>query len=277
MAPFTTVIVPTYNRRDLLSHAIASVRAQTLDDWELIVVDDGSNDGTTEWLLSVDEPRMRVIRRQHTGCIAAVRNEALDAAHGSWTAFLDSDDRWHPTKLAAQRECLAQNADASWCHGRYTLVNADGIAVPEAAGIWRPFAGWIVDRLLTTEAAVVIPTLLVRTDLARTLRFDERLPLAEDYDFVLRLAAGARGCVVDDVIATVTVHRTRTTSLAGPFTGHLGKAMAYRKAAHSLTDATLRSVARRQMRSHLQVIARRSIRHRAPREFFRAIRALRQL
>jgi glycosyltransferase involved in cell wall biosynthesis len=275
MAPLVSVVMPTFNRMTWLPEALRSVQAQTAADWELLLVDDGSTDETEQWARRLDDSRVRYSRRLHTGSIAAARNAGLQDARGEWTAFLDSDDRWKPRKLAAQLERLAGAGEAAWCYAKYQTIDPQGEPVPQPSGsAWRPFEGMFVDRLLTTEASVVIPTLIVRTALARGLMFDERLPLAEDYDFVVRLASGQPGSVVDEVLADVRLHPARTTTLAGPFDGYLGKIMAYRKAGSAIPDPALRRIARRQLRSHTAEYIRRAIRHRRPGELSRLAGAL---
>jgi glycosyltransferase involved in cell wall biosynthesis len=92
-----SVIVPTYNRADTIKRAIASVQAQTFQDWELIVVDDGSTDGTASVIAGLD-PRMVVIRQENQG-ISGARNTGLARSTGRYIAFLDSDDEWLPHHL----------------------------------------------------------------------------------------------------------------------------------------------------------------------------------
>ena len=270
-----SIVVPTFNRMAWLPQAIESVQAQTLPDWELLLVDDGSTDETARWVRRLTEPRLRYLHRAHTASIAATRNAGVREAQGEWIAFLDSDDRWRPDKLARQLARLREVPGARWCYGKYQMIDAGGHPIPQPSGSpWHPFEGMFVDRLLTTEAAVLNQTLVVEAALARDLPFDERLPLAEDYDFVLRLAATTPGCVVDDVLAEITIHPARTTALAGPFDGYLGKVLAYRKASRTMPEPVLRQIARRQLRSHTAEFLRRAIRHGAVGQIARVAVAL---
>ena len=275
MPPRVSVIVPTFNRREYLPDAIESVRAQTMTDWELILVDDGSSDGTEEWARALGESRLRFVRRDHTGSIGRTRNAGIDEARGEWIAFLDSDDRWRPHKLARQLARLQEANHARWCYSGYQMMTTEGVFVPQPSGSpWRPFEGWIADRILTTEASVLTQTLLVPTNLASVLRFDERMPLAEDYDFVLRLSTAAPGCVIDENLADIRMHPGRTTSRAGLYDGSLGKVIAYRKASRTMPDPRLRRIARRQLYSHLGTFLRRAIRHGAIGQMARVAAAL---
>src|SRR6185436_16669245 len=99
MAPRVSVILPTFNRLEWLPASVGSICEQTFTDWELVLVDDGSTDGTDAWARALRDARVKFIYQPHTGCIAAARNRGLSESSGAWIAFLDSDDRWWPTKL----------------------------------------------------------------------------------------------------------------------------------------------------------------------------------
>jgi len=107
--PLITVLIPTYNRRSLVQEAIASVIAQTYTSWELIVVDDGSNDGTVEAIRNIGDPRIDVVTLTHTGHIGNVFNAGAKKGKGEWLAFLGSDDIWMPRNLETQLEVLKKD------------------------------------------------------------------------------------------------------------------------------------------------------------------------
>ncbi len=107
-----SVIIPTYNRAALVAEAVASVLAQTWRDFEVLVVDDGSTDGTIE-ALAPYASRLRLLRRESRGGVSAARNTGIKAARGEWLAFLDSDDLWLPEKLSRQMAYLAAHPDLS--------------------------------------------------------------------------------------------------------------------------------------------------------------------
>lgn len=100
-APTVSVIIPTYNRRNLVELALVSVVQQTYQDYEIIVVDDGSTDGTASWV-GLHYPQVRLIQRQENQGVAAARNIGVCEARGRFIAFLDSDDQWLPTYLERQ-------------------------------------------------------------------------------------------------------------------------------------------------------------------------------
>src|ERR1051325_6471809 len=105
--PVVSIVIPTYNRLDYLVEAIESVRSQTVGDWELVVVDDGSTDGSVARIEAMGDPRIIVVTRAHTGNRAALRNAGVARSRADWIAFLDSDDLWAPDKLATQLRAVA--------------------------------------------------------------------------------------------------------------------------------------------------------------------------
>ena len=130
MKPIVSVIIPTYNRAALVQRAIESVLAQTHDGVEVIVVDDGSSDGSAERLRLRygDDARVTCIVTDHRGA-AAARNQGLAAVSGTHVAFLDSDDEWYPWKLQFQLECLDSAPAAGMIWSDMAAADADGALV----------------------------------------------------------------------------------------------------------------------------------------------------
>ena len=123
--PFFSVIIPTYNRNHTLKRAVKSVLKQTHKDFELIIVDDGSNDETSDYLseLKVKFPtkKLIVISQDNKG-VSAARNEGIKNSSGEWIAFLDSDDEWSKRKLEIQKKYIEKNPRIKWCHGNERWV-----------------------------------------------------------------------------------------------------------------------------------------------------------
>lgn len=117
MPPFFSVIMPAYQRRGTLPRAIASVTAQEDADWEAIVVDDGSTDGTREWLEEQEDPRIKPVILERNLGVNAARNRGVEAATGKWMVLLDSDDELTPDALESMRQA-ASGTDARWLLGR---------------------------------------------------------------------------------------------------------------------------------------------------------------
>jgi glycosyltransferase involved in cell wall biosynthesis len=180
-----SVIIPTYNRAAWVMEAAASVLAQTYRDFELLVVDDGSTDGTLVALATFGG-EIKVRRREERRGVSAARNLGARAAAGEWLAFLDSDDLWLPDKLARQVEYLKANPDLVICQtGETWIRNGVRVNPPEAC---RKMEGDIflpsLSRCLVSPSAVMLHRRLFE----EMGGFDEELPAAEDYDLWLRIA-----------------------------------------------------------------------------------------
>ena len=109
--PLISIVIPTYNRADLIPKAIQSVLDQTYQNWELIIVDNYSDDGTKEVIDSFRDSRISMLLIPRTGSVAASRNLGVLHSKGEWIAFLDSDDWWFPAKLSSVCEVIQKNPD----------------------------------------------------------------------------------------------------------------------------------------------------------------------
>lgn len=120
-----SVVIPLYNKASTILDAVASVRAQTWTDWELVVVDDGSTDGGAALVEALGDARIRCLRQTNAG-VAAARNAGLEAAHGEWVALLDADDHWRPTHLARLQQLRERFPGVVLCGGACSYIGAQG-------------------------------------------------------------------------------------------------------------------------------------------------------
>ena len=219
--PLVTVVIPTWNRLPLLRRAVASVAAQTYPAWELVVVDDGSTDGTADWVRSLGDARVRVVEVPHCAHVGRLRNAGVRAGSGALAAFLDSDDEWLPGKLEAQVAAM-RAAGARWCYGRYELMDAEGRPVARRAGEFLARSGPIARDLLMDRADVCVVTLLVERTLfeeAGGFSEDPRVRRREDWELHVRLAMRADALALDQALTRVRDHEDRTTAaMPDPFT-----------------------------------------------------------
>ena len=181
-----SVVIPTFNRKKLLIEAVQSVCTQSFQDWELIVVDDGSTDGTEEELKPLLSSEIQYIRQAHQG-VSGARNRGIQAARHDWIAFLDSDDYWRRDKLHLQLEALDANPE-------YRAIHTDEIWIRSGVRVnpgkrHRKHSGWIFHRCL--RLCLISPSsfLIHRSLLNEHGVFDETLPVCEDYDLWLRITA----------------------------------------------------------------------------------------
>jgi glycosyltransferase involved in cell wall biosynthesis len=183
-APRVSVIIPTYNRAGIIAEAVDSVLAQDYKDFELIVVDDGSTDNTSEVMARYGDD-VRVLFQENKG-VSAARNRGITEASGKLIAFLDSDDLWLPQKLSTQVEFFSQRPDALICQTEEVWLR-NGIRINPKHRHKKP-SGMIFEPSL--KLCLVSPSaVMIRRDLLdRTGGFDETLPACEDYDLWLRIS-----------------------------------------------------------------------------------------
>jgi glycosyltransferase involved in cell wall biosynthesis len=188
VTPAVSVVIPTRDRRATLGRALASVAAQGFRDFEVIVVDDGSRDDTTDWLRA-HHPAATVLALPTARGAAGARNAGLARARAPIVAFLDDDDVWEPSYLATQVAALAAHPDVVLCSTGHVEIDRHG-------RVFRPDAPPLFDdadpavRLL---AECPIHTLSVvacrRTAFERVGPFDESLAIVHDLDWYVRCAA----------------------------------------------------------------------------------------
>lgn len=130
-----TVVIPLYNKAETIGRAIASVQRQTVADWELIVVDDGSSDGGSAVVETLEDQRIRVIR-QANGGVSRARNRGVSEARSEWVAFLDADDEWKPEFLATCLQLLEQYPQADVIGTAYELCDANEQTHPIVLRHW---------------------------------------------------------------------------------------------------------------------------------------------
>lgn len=195
MKPQVSVITPCLNGSAYLAQAIESVRAQTLTDWELLVVDDGSSDGSQRMAAEYaagDERIVPLVTSGHCGA-AAARNLGLRAARGRFVAFLDCDDWWHPAKLGTQVDAM-RAAHAAFCAGPYTVCDAQGHPI-RTQRVHPPLTP---ARCLAKQAVIGCLTVVVDTEALGAIQFSTRLRKVEDFALWIQLL---RRCERDGLAA----------------------------------------------------------------------------
>lgn len=202
--PRVSVVLPTRNRLGTLPRAIDSVFRQDVADLELIVVDDGSTDGTAAWLDKQACARLRFVRHENGRGAAAARNTGVRAARAELVAFQDSDDEWLPGRLQRQLALLDKGgAEVGWVGGAQILEGPQG-RILVCAGA--------EPELLLLECFATPVWLVRRNFLERAGLFDEAMPVFEDADLVFRLA---RVCRLAAVAEPVVIRHVSADSLYG--------------------------------------------------------------
>jgi len=180
-----SVIVPTYNRKNFLKKAIDSVKNQTKPPAEIIIIDDGSNDGTDQ-MVARDYPELKYFWQGNSG-ISSARNLGIKNSSGDWIAFLDSDDEWLPKKLEVQSEEIEKNPELCICHSNEIWIRNGRRVNPKK--IHQKFGGYIFEKCL--PLCVISPSSVIihRSIFKQYGDFDTSLPACEDYDLWLRICA----------------------------------------------------------------------------------------
>ena len=184
-SPKVSVIVPTYNRADRLEETLRSIISQTYQDFELIVVDDGSTDNTPKVMQSF--PGAQYLAMEKNSGVSKARNLGLACAKGQFICFLDSDDLWDEKKLQIQVNWMENNADSRVCYTDEIWIR-NGVRV-NPMNRHRKYTGDIFRHCLAL--CIVSPSsVMIRAELFDEIgNFDESLPVCEDYDLWLRIAA----------------------------------------------------------------------------------------
>ena len=188
-----SVIIPTYNRKHALKRAIKSVYMQSLPPFEIIVVDDGSNDGTKEWVRQ-KYPNVKYIYQENSG-VSSARNKGIKIARGDWIALLDSDDEWLPNKLNKQIDKIKSNLDVKILHSNEIWIR-NGLRVNQMKK-HKKFGGYIFEKCLDICRISPSSVMLKKEIFDYIGTFDESLKVCEDYDLWLRITSKYSVCFLD--------------------------------------------------------------------------------
>jgi glycosyltransferase involved in cell wall biosynthesis len=204
-----SIVLPTFGRLKYLRPTVDSVYRQTLQDWELIIADDGSDEATKQYLRTLArDGRVKLVYLAHTGIPAIVRNAALREARGRYIAFLDSDDLWAPEKLLRQVETLRFRGSCRWCYTAVSHIDGSGQPLTEPVfGPWLPCDGAVFERLVTGPVVIRTPSVLAARELiVQAGGFDESISSGEDYDLWVRLALASDVALLDEPLVQVRRH-----------------------------------------------------------------------
>lgn len=180
-----SVVIPTYNRRETIGRSIDSVLNQTLFPSEIIVVDDGSTDGTSDYIQS-NFPSIRLLQQPNKG-VSSARNMGIRSSNSDWVALLDSDDEWFPQKLEKQVMTLSQSPDIKFCHTEEIWIR-NGVRVNQMKK-HQKYGGHIFYKCLDMCRISPSSVLFHQSILDDVGYFDKDLKVCEDYDLWLRITA----------------------------------------------------------------------------------------
>ena len=268
--------MPAYNAADSIGQALDSVALQTVGDWEIVVVDDGSTDATNdrirEWIGAHDHGSVKLIRQQNRG-IGGARNTGVAEASGEFVAFLDSDDWWLPEKLESVSSFLRKHPEVDLvCHHEWQDSGPSSPRRHLAHGGRSTYR----DLLFGGNCISTSATVVRREHVIAAGGFSENLEFngAEDYDLWLRLARdGSRIAYLPEVLGVYRVHGQGITSNAGLYSRNVLNVVRAHLNYVQSQDASLKEPARRRWASALKDAGHAFMRsgdHERAHDFFKA-------
>lgn len=209
MPPTFSVVIPTFNRAEYLRAALKSVVDQTFQDFEIIVVDNHSEDHTVSVVEQLNDARVRLIKFKNNGVIAASRNVGIKASRGAYVAFLDSDDTWYPNKLERISRTIQDDPQVGLIGHDQLLVRDGQVERRTYFGPPPGYRGTMYDfQLQVGNGPVTSATVVKRQYLDETEYFSEdpALNCIEDVDLWIRLSAICRFQFISEVLGVRTFH-----------------------------------------------------------------------
>lgn len=202
--PSASVVIPTYNRLELLKETVASVRAQTFGDFEIIVIDDGSQDDTWEWLQA--QADIRAFRQTNQG-IAAARNAGVVRARAAWIALLDHDDVWLPEKLRIQMHFIGKNPHVALVAARHVRMGRR---------VRNPIKPrWIYGDLFQdvfSKSFIHTSSVVVRKDALESIGgFDPIYRFADEFDVWLKVAKNYEIAYLNTPLVLIRLYESNTS------------------------------------------------------------------
>lgn len=208
--PFFSVVIPTYNRAEQLRQTVQTVIDQTYGDFEVLVMDDGSNDHTQRVVEEFNDSRIRYDWAENSGGPATPRNRGIDAAKGEWVCFLDADDFWYPEKLEEVASAIEANPEVDGvCHNENLYIVDSGEKTLLRHG---PYERSFYRKMLTGGNRLSTSATTIRREFLNryNLRFNQSpgYVIVEDFDLWLRVAFhGGEFCFIDEVLGDYVIEK----------------------------------------------------------------------
>ena len=205
--PRVSIILPTYNRAGLIMETIQSIQQQTYSNWELIIVDDGSDDNTAEIILQLKDERIHFIKAGRIGIGGKIKNLGLEKANGEFIAFNDSDDLWDKTKIEKQVAALQKYSDAGFClTGGYNFKKID----EPIDFFYKQNEGSRFDNIFTlifkSQVAAFVQALMIRKSCLRVIGVFKEEKSFSDLDFIVGLALNFKAIIIYEPLVFRRLH-----------------------------------------------------------------------
>ena len=208
--PTVSVIMVCYNGSALLPESLASLKAQSFEDWELVFWDNGSHDGSADLARAFDT-RTRVLGGSERLTLGAARGKALQAARGDLIAFLDHDDLWRADKLERQVEIMTRR-EIGLCYSDCEVIDAEGTELGRYARRVKPHEGRVLHPLLVENFIPTVTVMISREAYEAAGPFDPTLNMPADYEQWLRMARGSEVVFVGEALGSYRLSRGSLTS-----------------------------------------------------------------
>ncbi|MGZ3924051.1 MAG: glycosyltransferase family 2 protein [Flavisolibacter sp.] len=211
-APLVSIVMPTYNRAEYILATIKSIQKQTYASWELIIVDDGSDDNTRQIVNQIDDERIKYYFTSHAG-MEHSRKMGLEKAKGDYIGFMDSDDLWAPTKLYKQAKYLLGNSQIAFTlTGGYEFKNLDEPLVFYYKQRTGTSQGDLFVPFFESKVVAATPSLLFRRECLDTVSYSDQSEFG-DVQFILALAKNYKGVVLYEPLLFRRVHNSNHSLL----------------------------------------------------------------
>ncbi|MBR9915488.1 MAG: glycosyltransferase [Algicola sp.] len=215
--PLVSIIIPTFNRAHLVLETLDSMKAQTYEHWECLVVDDGSTDATSEVLKAYTDKdkRFKYVQRSsdHLKGPNGCRNFGLKQSKGAFIAFCDDDDFWLEHKLETQIAVFHQHPEIALVTCNFEYVEADGERTGRVQSHKRLNHGQVFENMLLKNRTTAITPILKREVFDKVGNFNESIRIFEDWEFYLRVSYYYEFYALDDVLALVRRHPENTSNI----------------------------------------------------------------
>ncbi len=206
--PYFSIIIPAYNAIKYLPETLESVLKQTFTDFEVVIIDDGSDDNIIEWATGIKDSRVKLISQENQG-VAAARNLGINQTIGKYIAFIDADDLWEVSKLEKQFHCLQNNPSVGLVHTEMMLIDDN------SQSLGRKFTsnveGNALKQLLEKNTIVTSSVIVNRNCLETVGNFDRNLTSSEDWELWVRIAAHYPIALVKEPLVFYRQHANNTT------------------------------------------------------------------
>jgi glycosyltransferase involved in cell wall biosynthesis len=217
-ATLISIVMPTYNRAKLIADTIGSILLQTYSNWELIIVDDGSDDGTDKVVKSLKDPRIFYHRLPHGhGMIDRLRNYGIRQSNGEFIVLADSDDLWNVNRLAIQFDLMKKYSQASYSFTHaYEFDNkntwsVDTVFIKRNSDMDNVYVGRLF-LLMLEGNYTAYPTVMFKREVINVIGYmDESLKSCHGYEYFLRLAANFEGIAINEKLMRIRKHSESTS------------------------------------------------------------------